>query len=287
MPMNDGDVAFEAAIVEDIEAAVAPIAQALEKIKWQWEESTLAQALTEVMRQWGKHPVFQELTKFSTIVEPYAKAWIRYNKIADTFRETGWLPYHSAPFHYVEECGQDIQLLENRLSNYYRTHWGDIRQDIESRLGGYLIDKEAKDAMHEAMNVYEAKFYRSVCRLLFPEMERVFRVRFFDNRTGNISSQRIKEELTQGKTLENFVMGNPFGLVLFGQIVQHLYERVTEENRKNFEKATIPNRHAAIHGLAIYSSMKQALNMIFMTDYVFQIVSLGGGNTTPISPQSK
>ena len=75
-------------------------------------------------------------------------------------------------------------------------------------------------------------------------------------------------------------MDNPLGLELFGVLINHLYEQVNDINRQQFINLPIPNRHAAIHGLIVYSSMKNSFNTIIMADYIFQIV------TQAISPSS-
>ncbi|MCY4138623.1 MAG: hypothetical protein OXF56_10200 [Rhodobacteraceae bacterium] len=36
----------------------------------------------------------------------------------------------------------------------------------------------------------------------------------------------------------------------------------------------MPNRHAAVHGLVVYSSMQNSLNAIFMADYIFQPIGV-------------
>ena len=46
-----------------------------------------------------------------------------------------------------------------------------------------------------------------------------------------------------------------------------------DTERKCFEQDPIPNRHAALHGLVIYSSMQNSLNSIFMTEFIFQVIS--------------
>ena len=53
-------------------------------------------------------PFFEQLQQISKVITPYIKALAEYDKIAEAFRTTGWLPYRSAPFHYVGECGDDI-----------------------------------------------------------------------------------------------------------------------------------------------------------------------------------
>jgi hypothetical protein len=65
-----------------------------------------------------------------------------------------------------------------------------------------------------------------------------------------------------------------YGLNLFRRLTKHLYENVrTEPDRQRFAQDPVPNRHAAVHGLVIYSSMQNSLNTIFMADYIFQVIS--------------
>ena len=144
----------------------------------------IVQCLVEVNRQ---TEVFtQRLIKVFQPFAPHVEAFVTYHKIIEAFDKTGWLPYHSAPVQFVEECGADVQLLETRLSEYYRTHWDHIRQDIESRLDHYNIDEEAKATFREALSAHSTGYYRCVVRLLFPEIERMFRVHFFANKAGRI-----------------------------------------------------------------------------------------------------
>jgi hypothetical protein len=49
--------------------------------------------------------------------------------------------------------------------------------------------------------------------------------------------------------------------------------KVDGKNRAKLESDPVPNRHAAIHGMIVYNSVWHSLNVIFMTDYAFQVVS--------------
>ena len=113
---------------------------------------------------------------------------------------------------------------------------------------------------------------RCACRVLLPEIERAFRVQFFNNKTAHISNG-ILEKLTDGRYLEDFVMDNPLVIDPFRALIDHLYKHVDDQNRVQFANLPIPNRHAAIHGHSIYSSAKNSFNMIIMTGYLFQIVT--------------
>ncbi len=217
--------------------------------------------------------MLQKLAEIFQPFMPYVEAFVKYHKIVEAFDKTGWLPYYTAPFQYVEECGGDVQLLESRLSDYYRTQWDDIRQDIESRLESFDIDEEARATFREALSAHDVGHYRCVVRLLFPEIERMFRVQFFENKAGKFPSKEMLNKLTDDKYLEDLPRREAFGWTLFGRLVKHLYEPVDNDNRAKFQQDFVPNRHAALHGLVIYSNHKHSVNMIIMADYVFQILT--------------
>ena len=124
--------------------------------------------LSEALRQWERlvGPVMRRLKEWSDAAAPHLQAFREWNRTVDALNEVGWLPYHSASFHYVEECGDDLLLLERRFSEYYRTRWREIRDDMESRLEDYHIDDEARETFREALSAHEAGYYRCVCRVV-------------------------------------------------------------------------------------------------------------------------
>lgn len=229
--------------------------------------------LSEASRQLGclLGPFLQRLKKWSDANAPHLQAFCERNRMVDALNEVGWLPYHSAPFHYVEECEDNLALLDKRFSDYYRSQWSDIRDDMMSRLEDYHIDNEAKETFREALAAHEAGYYRCVCRVLFPEIKKVLGV------------ERIREKelekLTSTGNLADFAFREPLGLVLFARFVNHAYEQV-QTDRKRFARDPIPNRHAAMHGLVSYSTHKHSMNMLILTDYIFQILPLMSGHET-------
>ena len=241
------------------------------------------QQLSEASQMWeaAVAPFVQVLNDLSEFFSPYVLAFVKYHKIVESFDATGWLPYHFAPFHYVEECDEDIPLLGRRLSDYYRTQWDKIHLDIESRLESYHIDEEARKTFREALSAHKVEHYRCVCRVLFPEIERMIRFNLFDD-AGRIGSRSMVEKLTNERPLEEFSPREAFGFVLFGRLARHLYEEVKDEERGKFEKDSVPNRHAAMHGFVPYSTHKNSVNMIIMADYIFQI--LPPATTSPSRP---
>ena len=217
--------------------------------------------------------VSQALAPVLEAIAPFIENFARYNKFIDLVRRTGWLPYYTVPVDYVEEYGDDIYLLESRLTDFYEKHQEHIRQDIESRLENYRITDQTKGTFREALSAHNAGHYRCVCRVLFPEIDKEFRIHFFNNTAGAISSKKMLEELTNRGPLESFLPREAYGWMLFDLLIDHLYESVNDSNRAKYEGDDVPNRHASIHGLVSCSTFKHSMNMIIMADYIFQVLT--------------
>ena len=230
---------------------------------------TVGEALRQLEHSLG--PFLRCLKEWADAAAPHLLAFREWNRTVDALNEVGWLPYHSAPFHYVEECGEDLLLLERRFSDYYRTGWSAIRDDMKSRLEDYHIDDEARETFREALSAHEAGLYRCACRVLFPEIERVIGL-------GRIREKQLKK-LTEAGDLADFAFRERYGIVLFDRLVDHAYEQV-KKNRGKFERDPVPNRHAAMHGLVPYKTHKHSMNMLILTDYVFQILPPKNGSQT-------
>ena len=267
-----------AAIFEDIRAAqeaadrayvsyVEPLAEAIAPVATQ-----LSAVIQQLAVSLG--PVTEHVRELSEALAPHLAEWSElaprfaaWNRSVDALNEVGWLPYHTAPFQLVDECGDDLGLLDRRFSEYYRTRWTEIRADMESRLDDYQIDDEARETFREALVAHEAGLYRCVCRVLFPEIERTIGAGF--------RSKRLIEKLTGTGDLADYAFRELFGYVLFGRLVKHVYESGT---RESLERDPVPNRHAAIHGLVSYSTHKHSMNMLILTDYIFQILPQENGS---------
>ena len=100
-----------------------------------------------------------------------------------------------------------------------------------------------------------------VCRVLFPEIERMV--------GAGLRSKRLLKKLTGTGDLADYAFRERFGYVLFGRLVKHVYQ---SGRREKFERDPVPNRQAAIHGLVSYSTHKHSMNMLILTDYIFQIL---------------
>ena len=137
-----------------------------------------------------------------------------------------------------------------------------------------VLDDEAKATFREALAAHEARLYRNVSRLLFPEIERVSRKELHGDRlTKEISGQPWLRELARDLPVSVAGRARFFGVHLCRRLSSHLYESVRDEDAwRRFAGDPVPNRHAVVHGVVEYSSMQSSLNAIFMTEFLFSTI---------------
>lgn len=224
--------------------------------------------------------------------------FMKWNVSSEVLSKSGWLPHYTTPFDYIAKCGENNETIRNGLLNYYKDNWQNVRSEIEARVLSYKIDEEAKATFREALDAHEAGLYRCVCRVLFPEIERVFRTELFDNKIGHIGYKKfIKKLIDDKKSIDAFITEGLYDLSIFGHLIKAIRgeEETTESEKLIFglfknvssekeceilKQNPIPNRHAVIHGLVTYSSQQNSLNTIFIADYIFRII------TPTVSPTS-
>ena len=195
----------------------------------------------------------------------------RHNEVLD---QSGWLPHYSTPFELLDECGNDPVALDRQLLQFYEKSWPEVRQEIEARLAAYELDDEAIATFREALDAHEYGLYRCVCRVLLAEVERIARIELHDDKIKSISSQPQLRKLAGTLRISSTEPRGLRGLNLLRRLQSHLYDTVRHQTDLNrFKRDPVPNRHAALHGLVVYSSNQNSLNAIFMTDYIFQVVS--------------
>ena len=89
-----------------------------------------------------------------------------------------------------------------------------------------------------------------------------------------ITSQKVLRDLAGQLPVGLVEPGGFLGLNLFKRLSDHLYKDAYDENsRRDLATDPVPNRLTVVHGLVVYSSMQNSLNTIFMTDYIFQVIS--------------
>ncbi|MCY3808604.1 MAG: hypothetical protein OXG58_04060 [Gemmatimonadetes bacterium] len=244
------------AAVRQVEGFLGP---ALERL-YEWS-ATAAPFLEEFER------AAEAAAETAERVRPFLEELHQWNLIGDALNDVGWLPHHSVPYRIVVECEGDTARLDNRVGDYYRARWNEIRDDMESGLEYHHLDDESRAAFREALSAHEAGLYRGICRTLFPEIERMIGA-------GNVGSRRMLDKLLdESRDPTGRAFREIYNRVLFDRLTRHVYERVlTADEQARFERDPVPNRHAAVHGLVAYSTHKHSMNMLILTDYVFRVL---------------
>ncbi len=151
-----------AAAVRQMERSLGPVLDRLNE----W-----AAAAAPVLEEWSR--IADAAAEAMERIQPALKRFDERKRIHDALDKVGWLPHPSVPYRLVEGCGDDFALLDARVSEYYRTRWSEIRDEMESGLAEYHIDDEARAMFREALMAHESGLYRVICRSLFPEIERI------------------------------------------------------------------------------------------------------------------
>lgn len=212
---------------------------------------------------------------FAKILEPLQGAFARVaeqQRKAELAQAAGWLPHYTTPFELLDQAAEPAAHAAV-IETYYAEHWDDVEQQIRATVDEYEFDTELKDTFSEALHAHRHGLYRSVVRLLFPEIERVASVEFYDGKSPPASLTDLRQTVAELPVGD--ILSFDFGLDLFKLVERHLYEKVGNDpkTRERFADDPVPNRHAALHGLVTYSTAKHSLNAVIMTDFLLHVMN--------------
>lgn len=224
--------------------------------------------------------------KMAKIAQPlligFAEAFKDSEK-ADAIQAAGWIPHPTIPLADIEADMTSTE-IDAILSEHYRANWSMVRETMSNSIAATAIDAEAKATFEEALVAHEAGLYRSVVRVLFPEIERVARETVYGGsrkelvgkgagRKNNAGLRDLREAL-MSKLPVGVALGTPFALTLVQKMYEHLYTYVPEDaaGLAVFERDPVPNRHASQHGFVTYSSAQNSINMLAMADFMFHVI---------------
>ncbi|MGB8278729.1 MAG: hypothetical protein WCF20_12470 [Methylovirgula sp.] len=237
----------------------------------------------------------QWLSQFNAFLEGLKRVWPAIIEGLTNFaagyqqyellKQAGWVPHATTPAHLIDQCNGDAQVLSASIEAFYEDNWQSVRREIEKRVASYLIDAEAKAAVSEALSAHGMGLHRLVVRGLFPEVERVARMELYNGAVGNIPAPDGKGAwpvwnhlIRSADERLSPTQVDPRGFYafrLFEFFFEHVYAKVdTPEAQKRFAGDPVPNRHGALHGLVVYRSPKESLNMIFMADFLLHVICL-------------
>jgi hypothetical protein len=184
----------------------------------------------------------------------------------------GLLPHPSTPFAALDAADDD-EAIKSLLLSHYRDDWPEISARIRERMQGFDIDDEAKATFAETLDSHRYGHFRSVCRTLLPEVERVARVEMERKDLGTTNPGKILAEPASELYISDTDPPGIYAMDLYRRLTEHFYVKVDDDNLAKLKNDPVPNRHAAIHGFVVYNSVWHSLNVIFLADYAFQIIT--------------
>lgn len=255
-----------------------------DNVSWQWQEDIrrLARAIEETrttFREFAKIvPDLAELVRAAVEVirigtvgfAKFASEIGQYNGLVEA---TGWLPHHTGPLEMVKSTLLTSPGLAGKIEEHYRENWQVVEGQFRESYLESGIAPETAAALDEALTCHRNGCYRSVVRLVFPEIETVIRDAFFEGSIATqIGGQRDFRE-TVGALPAGYGVRAGYDFALYKKLSEHLYTNVDENNRRSVEADPVPNRHAAIHGIVSYSTAKNSINALIMADYMLHLVA--------------
>lgn len=202
-----------------------------------------------------------------------------YTIIDEVTLLTGRLPFRTIPYgSYIEEEERDVDRIAQRVNDYFDQEEEAILSDIQSGLASHNVDDEARETLTEAIENHRISHYRSTCRLLAPEIERVIREHVLALPMGKVVNAKELDSVIGDSTFEELAIQGTHDVVVALRMMKHWYSFIDHKQGPQaiaaVQDAPTPNRHAISHGWLPYSTPQDSLNTIILTDYLYRIVTV-------------
>jgi len=222
--------------------------------------ASFKELIDSVRAWWDEHK-----DSISTFVEWAATNYPR----AKLLEEAGWLPHYTTP---ELDPSMEVEAADEAISRYYQEAWPAVEDAFLRRLASWRIDDEAKACFEEALAAHRSGLYRVAPRLLFPEIERLARTELGSLLEVTASQRQFRHAASEMGS-ENFVRTGILTLRLFGAFSNRIYAKVeTNAELESVRADPVPNRHAVVHGLAVYNTQKSSLNALIIAEFVLLTV---------------
>ena len=207
-------------------------------------------------------------------------------RMHDRAHETGWILCPDASDfdgyqNILEKSGEDHETLDWCISEFYSANWPRIGSSLMSEFSTYSLDELSKSAFCDALTFHEEGKYDLVPRILFPEIERVMRIKLFKNSQDRISCTAMIDKFGNEYSWREVTGRNPIAHhILFGEFMHWVF--AGQKERGTVKTHCVPNRHEVIHGLDIALTFKDSVNMLL---FAFFIMGVMQSEARDISPE--
>jgi hypothetical protein len=215
--------------------------------------------------------IFTAVQAFAENFERTVGPLVRYHAKIQRIEKAGWLPHYTLPMDLISDDEGNVSAV---IEHHYRTNWTDIQQQFLKSIDTLNLDNEAKAAFSEALCAHEHGLYRATCRVLFPEIERLARIELLGGSAENIASLKELQDAAGELGLSEMVVPGLAGFALYRRLAEHMYLPVrTAEEIEKFDRDSVPNRHASIHGRVVYKTFQHSINMLVMADFLLNAIA--------------
>lgn len=233
----------------------------------QWEQTLTAfQGFASQLHE-GVRAVAEAMAESS-----YSKIAVeigRQNRWVTALDEAGWLPHDLLPYDAIsEELKRDTPDVDALIFCYVTEQWPSLEKSLRERAASCGLDLGTVAAHDEALKAHQIGIYRACCRTIFPELERMLRIELA--LSGHLADMLKKFfDRAEKMTLPDIGAYGMMGMRMFDFLIEGCYDQVYEHD----VAPSLPNRHAILHGLGSYESIKDSLNSLFVADLVFHLVA--------------
>ena len=159
-------------------------------------------------------------------------------------------------------------------------NWPRIGSGLRSEFSTYSLDELSKSAFCEALTLHGAGKYDLVPRILFPEIERVMRIKLFNNSQNKIRSKAVIDKLGNKYSWWEVTGRNPIAHhILFGEFMHWVF--ASQKVRGAVKTHCVPNRHEVIHGLDITLTFKDSVNMLLFSFFIMGVMQSEAQDISP------
>lgn len=270
------------AIMAQVEQLLSPIRAA----QTRWEEM-IAPFQTQIA---ALAAPFQDIAESiqrslgSPEMQEWIKHWNHKSRVKDALDRAGWLPHPTIPDEIVLEALEDEgeEAVSEAVERYLQENWHTVAAEFRDRFKRSGADDETLASMDEALHCRANGFHRTTCRAVFPEIERVARLRMPPPDPTKMAS------LVEARGAIAKLPANALGLpgILWISVFEHVQEACYAKIGKDAseEDFPLPNRHAVAHGLLPYSSPRDSMNSLVIADFMLTCVGSVVAYLSPRDP---
>lgn len=222
---------------------------------------------------------FVEVFRVLRLAALRAREWVLSNEpllssLLDTWGRfhaldrSGWLPHHTTPFNLLDPAEQDPAVARRIVEAHYEDEWSAVEAAFRARLQTHAFDEETLSTFDEALVAHRLELFRATPRTLFPDIERKAREILEGHGVTSQASLRELRQSVDALGVANLTRTGVVSFKLYRMFADHLYSQVkTPERLAEVAADPVPNRHAALHGLVVYSTRQASMNALIMAEY--------------------